>query len=78
VDCVSLQWRNDCHRLKRIGFAGWVRDIKSCNRSARKKSEGKTHLPQTLDVIAWQEMSKGLMRERRRALDSLYKVLRKK
>ncbi|KAF2257934.1 hypothetical protein CC78DRAFT_480679 [Lojkania enalia] len=48
-----------------VGFAGWVWEGKASNNSAQKKFEEKTCLPQTLDVAAWQDLSKGLMKERR-------------
>jgi hypothetical protein len=60
-----------------IGFAGWVWDGNVVKNSAQTKFEENPRLPQTLDVTAWQDVSKRLMRERRRVLDSLDNVLRK-
>jgi len=60
-----------------IGFAGWVCDGNAAKNVAQNTFKENPRLPQTLDVTAWQDVSKGLMKERRRVLDSLDNVLRK-
>lgn len=60
-----------------VGFAGWVLEKPSRNISTEKKSKEGDYLPQALNVTAWQDASKVLMRERRRVLEGLDNVLRK-
>lgn len=60
-----------------VGFIGWVVEKPSCNNSKLKKFKEVVSLPQTLNVTAWQDLSKSLMKERRRVLDGLENVLRK-
>jgi hypothetical protein len=60
-----------------IGFAGWVCDGNVGKNSAQKTFKENPRLPQTLDVTAWQDVSKRLMKERRQVLDGLDNVLRK-
>lgn len=61
-----------------IGFAGWVLENPSYYNPKQKKcKEQENFLPQTLDVAAWQVVSKALLKERRRVLDGLDNVLRK-
>jgi hypothetical protein len=60
-----------------VGFAGWVLEEPTHNSVTQTKSKEETVLLQTLDVNAWQDVSRALMKERRRVLDSLENVLRK-
>lgn len=60
-----------------IGFAGWVWDGNVTKNLAQNTFEENPRLPQTLNVMAWQDVSKRLMKERKRVLDSLDNVLRK-
>jgi hypothetical protein len=60
-----------------IGFAGWVWIEKLPHNSAQKRVGENVHVPHTLDVNAWQNVSQGLMKERRRVLEGFDTVLRK-